>query len=274
VERYVIRGGQRGCERLRLLARERWPDTSALFGRAGLSPGLRCIDVGCGGGEVSFEIARLVGPDGSVTGIDMDETKISLARQAAAERGVANVGFVVLNVNDWHEASAYDIVYSRFLLHHLSRPVELLRRMRAAVRPGGAILVEDADFDGWFCHPPNEGFDFFLRAYREVIARWGGDHAIGRKLPAYFAAAGVPDPNVNLVQPLYRAGEGKTLALSTLDATADAIIAEGVASDGEVQAALASLAQFTHDAGTLIGGPRIFQLWSRRGAGLAGCLPP
>jgi ubiquinone/menaquinone biosynthesis C-methylase UbiE len=264
VERYVIRGGQQGYERLQLLARERWPDTSALFGRAGVGPGARCIDLGCGGGEVTFEIARLVGPDGRVTGVDMDEIKISLARQAAVERGVTNAELRVLNVNDWHEASAYDVVYCRTLLHHLSRPVELLRRMWAAVRPGGAILVEDADFDGWFCHPPNEGFDFFVRAYSQVIARCGGDHATGRKLHAYFAEAGIPDPEVTLVQRLHLTDGGKMLALSTLDATADAILAEGVATEDEVTAAMASLAQFTGDAGTLIGGPRIFQLWSRR----------
>jgi hypothetical protein len=49
VERYVIRGGKKGYERLLLLARDRWPDTAALFERAGLSPGMRCIDLGCGG---------------------------------------------------------------------------------------------------------------------------------------------------------------------------------------------------------------------------------
>jgi ubiquinone/menaquinone biosynthesis C-methylase UbiE len=264
VERYVIRGGQQGYERLLLLARERWSDTSALFERVGLGPGARCIDLGCGGGEVSFEIARLVGPDGRVTGVDMDEVKLSLARQAAVERGLANVEFRRLNVNDWSEASAYDVVYCRTLLHHLSHPTELLRRMWAAVRPGGAIVVEDADFDGWFCHPANEGFDFFLRAYSQVIARCGGDHAVGRKLYAYFLKAGIPDPDVHLVQRIHLADEGKTLALSTLEATADAILAEGVATVDEVTAAVASLAQFTSDAGTLIGGPRIFQLWSRR----------
>ena len=55
----MIRGGQQGYERLQLLARERWPDTLALFERVGLGQGARCIDLGCGGGEVSFEIARL-----------------------------------------------------------------------------------------------------------------------------------------------------------------------------------------------------------------------
>jgi cyclopropane fatty-acyl-phospholipid synthase-like methyltransferase len=60
VERYVIRGGKPGYERLQILARERWPDTAALFDRVGLAPGMDVVDLGCGGGEVTFEIARLV----------------------------------------------------------------------------------------------------------------------------------------------------------------------------------------------------------------------
>ncbi|GEM_PF-3302729 len=93
VERYLIRGGEGGCERLALLARTRWPDTAALLARAGLSPGMRCIDLGCGGGHVTLEIARLVAPEGSVAGVDMDEIKLDLARRAAAEGGLGNVEF-------------------------------------------------------------------------------------------------------------------------------------------------------------------------------------
>jgi 2-polyprenyl-3-methyl-5-hydroxy-6-metoxy-1,4-benzoquinol methylase len=146
VERYVIRGGEGGYERLALLARTRWADTAALLARAGLSPGMRCIDLGCGGGHVTLEIARLVGPEGSVVGVDMDEVKLDLARQAAAEGGLANVEFRQLKVRDWDEPGSYDAVYSRFLLQHLAEPVELLGRMWAAVRPRGALIVEEADF--------------------------------------------------------------------------------------------------------------------------------
>ena len=262
--RYVIRGGREGYDRLLLLARASWPDTAALFSRAGIGPGMKCVDLGCGGGEVAFELARLVAPGGSVTGVDMDEVKLGLARKAAVERAVSNVEFVAANVNDWDEPGAYDVVYARFLLQHLSEPVDLLRRMWAAVRSGGLMMVEDPDFDGWCCHPPNEGFDFFVRAYAEVIRRRGGDHASGRKLYRYFLDAGIPAPQVALVQSVAISGETKELAWSTLEATSEAILAEGVATPGELAAALASLRQFTDDDTTLIARPRVFQLWAAR----------
>jgi len=264
VERYVIRGGREGYDRLLLLARDRRPDTAALLQRAGAGPGMRCADLGCGGGEVTLELAALVGASGSATGVDMDGLKLDLARAAAARRGIANAEFVELNVNEWNETAAYDLVFSRFVLQHLRHPVDMLQRMWAAVRPGGVIVVEDADFDGWCCHPFNDGFEFFLRTYGQVLARSGGDHTFGRKLYAGFIEAGIPAPDVRLVQPVYREGDAKWLPWTTLDASGDAIVAEGVASAEEVQTALASLSAFTEDASTLISGPRIFQAWARR----------
>jgi ubiquinone/menaquinone biosynthesis C-methylase UbiE len=264
VGRYVIRGGREGYDRLLLLARESWPATAALFSRAGIGAGMKCVDLGCGGGAVTFELARLVAPGGFVTGVDMDEVKLALARKAAVDRGVSNVEFLAGNVNDWGEPDAYDVVYARFLLQHLSEPVNLLRRMWAAVRPGGRVIVEDPDIDGWCCHPPNEGFDFFVGAYAEVIRRRGGDHASGRKLYRYFLDAGIPVPQLALVQSVSVSGESKELAWSTLDATSEAILAEGVATSGQLAAALASLRQFTDDQTTLIARPRVFQLWSAR----------
>ncbi|HEY6319802.1 MAG TPA: class I SAM-dependent methyltransferase [Acidimicrobiia bacterium] len=263
-EQYVIRGGRQGYDRLRLLARDRWPDTAALLARAGVGAGMRCVDLGCGGGEVTLELAHLVGPEGSATGVDMDPVKLDLAHQEAQQRAIDNVEFRMVDVNGWDEPAAYDVVYTRFLLQHLSHPVELLARMWAAVRPGGVLLVEDTDFDGWVCHPPNGGFDFFVRSYAEVLRRRGGDHRAGLRMAEHFLACGIAPPEVRLVQPAHLDGDEKTLAWSTLDATRDAIVAEHVASAGEVDAALADLAAFTADPTTLVSGPRIFQVWTRR----------
>ncbi len=265
-EQYVIRGGQLGYERLTVLARSWQPTTSALFDRVQLGPGMRCLDLGCGSGDVTFEMAERVGPDGSVTGVDMDMVKLGLARRAAATQGLLNVEFRQMNVYEFAESDAYDLVYARFVLQHLSRPVDVLRAMWAAVRVGGVLVVEDADFEGSFCDPPHNGFAFWVEAYQRVLERHGGDPLMGRKLHRYFTDAGIPEPSVGVVQNVHRTGEAKMLPHSTVEATAEAIVAEGVATAEQVREALEGLAEFGADTQSLCGSPRVFQVWTRRAA--------
>ena len=199
-----------------------------------------------------------------MTGIDADEGVLDLARADAARRGLTCVAFRVADVFDAGDSSVFDVVYSRLLLHHVGRPVELLQRMWAAVAPGGTIIVQDADFDGLFCDPPNEGFEFYRRMYPRVVAQRGGDATAGRKLHRYFAEAGIPTPQMTVVQRAHVDGEAKSLAIWTLEATSEACRAEGLASAHEIAAAVDSLAAFTAQRDTLISQPRLFQLWSRR----------
>ena len=192
MEKYAITGGHRGYQRLRVLAAARRASTLEFFQLAGLRPGMRCADLGCGSGDVTFEMAALAGPSGSAVGIDMDQEKLGLAREAARERGLVNVAFEAGDVNQWQDAGEYDFVYSRFLLQHLARPVDLLRRMWDALRRDGVLAVEDADLEGVFCDPDNAGFSFYRRMYAEVIARNGGDPGCARRLVRYFREMGSP----------------------------------------------------------------------------------
>ncbi len=129
---------------------------------------------------------------------------------------------------------------------------------------GGAIAVEDADFDGLFCDPANGGFDFYARMYTRVCALNGGDPSAGRKLYRYFAEIGIPGPELRLVQSLGAAGDTKALCLSTLEASADAIISAGLATADEVAAAAADLSAFIDAEDTIVGDPRTFQIWARK----------
>jgi trans-aconitate methyltransferase len=132
---YVLRGGKPGYDRLLLLARDRWADTRALLERAGIGAGMRCLDLGCGGGEVTMAIAAMVAPRGTVVGVDTDEVKLALARNEAAARRLGNVEFTALDVRDWDEPGGYDAVHARFLLHHLSQPDALHAHLRATGLP-------------------------------------------------------------------------------------------------------------------------------------------
>lgn len=263
-ERYVLRGGKEGYDRLLILAQDRWPDTLALLQRAGAVPGMHCADIGCGGGEVSLHLAKLVSPGGRVTGFDMDGVKLDLARQEAQKRGIGNVEFHEINANDWNEVNAYDVVFSRFLLQHLSHPVDLIRRMWAGVRPGGLLIVEDADFGGLFCDPPNASFDFYARIYTETLRRHGGDPSFARSLHRRFLELGIPDAKSHIVQGARCEGPAKHLPSLTLEYISEAVLEAGLATGPELSAALADLANFENDPKTTVSSPRIFQIWSRR----------
>jgi ubiquinone/menaquinone biosynthesis C-methylase UbiE len=264
VARYVIRGGREGYDRLQLLAGALGPATEAVLDSVGVHAGMRCLDLGCGAGHVSFSLAARVGPTGQVVGIDMDEVKLALVRERAAKEGIANLELRAADVTVWDEPDGYDLVFARTLLQHLSDPLDLLRRMWRAVRSGGALVVEDADFAGSFCDPANHGFDLQLRLYREVLRRRGGDPELGRRLHRLFAEAGIPGAVVRITQRADSEGALKRLTLSTLEATREAILAEGLATADEVERALADLGAATDDPRTLIGLPRTFQVWARR----------
>jgi ubiquinone/menaquinone biosynthesis C-methylase UbiE len=264
VEQYVIRGGQAGVDRLAVLARVWQPLTASFLDRAGVGPGLHCLDLGCGGGDVTLDLARRVGPTGSVTGVDMDPVKLDLAREKAEREGLRNVEFRAMNVYDWAEPDGYDLVFSRLLLQHLSRPLDVLRAMWEAVREGGVLAVEDGDFDGQFCYPPHAGFEFWVTAYPTVLTRHGGDPLTGRKLYDYFTRTGIPAPQLEVVQRIETEGEGRSLPLLTIEATASAIIDEGVATAAQVEVALGQLRELVDDTSTIIALPRHFQAWSRR----------
>ena len=138
---YVIRGGMAGRERLRVIARVMSPTTEDLFDRVGVEPTARCLDVGCGGGDVTVALARRA-HDGAAVGVDVDETKIDLARAEAADAGVENVEFRLQDVMDPAPGrELFDVVYGRFLLTHLPDPAAALANMRERLVPGGVLVV-------------------------------------------------------------------------------------------------------------------------------------
>ncbi len=136
--------------------------------------------------------------------------------------------------------------------------------MLRAVRPGGVAVVEDIDFGGSFCHPQCAGFDAYVQLYRAAAARQRTDADIGPKLYGMLLDAGWSNVKLNVVQPAFAWGEGKQIALLTLINIADSVLDEKLVSKPELQSAIDDLSRFTDDPRTLIGLPRVFQLWARR----------
>jgi 2-polyprenyl-3-methyl-5-hydroxy-6-metoxy-1,4-benzoquinol methylase len=174
---YVVRGGLEGRERLRVLARVMAPTTSALLDRIGVAADARCLDVGCGGGDVTVELARRC-PDGSVLGIDVDETKLARARADARP----NVAFRHADVTRLPpDGERFDVVYVRFVLTHLTEPDVVAADLAKRLVPGGVMVVEDIDFTGHFCHPECPAFRRYVAWYTRAVRGRGADPEIGSR---------------------------------------------------------------------------------------------
>lgn len=263
---YVIDGGQAGKDRLSLLGRVLQPTTARLFDQVGVREGMRVLDLGCGGGNVTLDLARRVGGSGQAIGLDVDATILALARDDAAAAGLRNVAFRVCDARHLDAPPIYDLVYARCLLSHLAAPQQTLARMMDAARPGGVIVVEDIDLSGSFCYPACAAYQRQLDLYTSVVQHNGGDPCIGQKLAGMLLDAGLTEVGVQVFQPVYREGAGKRMVQVTLERTASAITAAGFAGAAEIAATIAELAAFTARSDTILSLPRFFQVWGVRGA--------
>jgi len=263
-EDYVLRGGRAGAERLRLLNRVKWPTTEPLLEAAGLRAGMSCLDVGCGGGDVTLKMAALVGTEGHVVGVDRDQSVLQLARQESEEQGLP-VTFRRLEAEELAEESAYDLVFARYLLSHLPRPQRAVEAMVRAARPGGRLVLEDVFFPGHICYPSNAAFDRFVELYQAVAReKEGGDAAIGVRLLGMALEAGLVDVRVGLVVPTFREGEGKWVTRVTMEHIRGAVVGAGLASDSEVDQVVSELGRFADDDRTLMSIAPTFQVWGRK----------
>jgi len=263
-DHYVIRGGVEGRERLRILARVMRPTTLSLFDRGGIDMGMVCLDLGCGGGDVSLDLAGRVGPGGKVVGWDIDETKLGLARREAEEKGLGNLDFQLADIGHSESEREFDAVYARFLLTHLKDPAGALARMRRLLRPGGIAIVEDIDFTGYFCHPYAASLWRFVELYTEAVRRRGGDANIGPRLPGLFLDVGFERVQMNVVQPAGLDGEVKLINPITMETIADCVLAEGLATRSEVDKVVAELYELARDSRTVVSLPRVVQAWGYR----------
>jgi 2-polyprenyl-3-methyl-5-hydroxy-6-metoxy-1,4-benzoquinol methylase len=270
-DRYILRGGLEGGERLRILGRAMYPTTAALFDRVGIVRGMSCLDVGCGSGAVTRELARRAGPAGRAVGIDIDRTVLELARCEAERDGAWAIEYHEADVLTAKLAPEYDAIYARFLLTHMADPAAAAARIAAGLRPGGVVIVEDIDFAGSFCHPSSAAYDRYTELYTQTARARAVDPNIGARLPQLLVAAGCKRVRVNVVQPAGMTPDGhegdvKLMTPLTLENIADSSIAEGLATRTEIDSVLDELYRLAFDRTTVLALPRIVQTWGYRDA--------
>lgn len=181
---YIL--GNQDCEITRLQTQAAFfePITKQTLLNAGLKKDMRCIDIGCGSGSVTRLMADMVGDNGYVVGVDIDNRYLQYCNRNISSR--QNIEFVHddicnsrLDINE-----RFDIVYSRFMFHHLSNRREAVRSMKRMTKKGGTVMIQDLDHapGSWLCYPENKFVETLREVYVALIKNGGGDPLVGRKL--------------------------------------------------------------------------------------------
>jgi 2-polyprenyl-3-methyl-5-hydroxy-6-metoxy-1,4-benzoquinol methylase len=165
--------------------------------RVALQPGMSCLDVGTGAGAVMRLMAERVGPEGQVTGIDIDG---ALGRKALAElraTGGAKFDLIGADVGTLEDVpgAPFDLTYCRMFLMHMPDPVTVLERMLQWTKPGGVVAAQELDFSSLVVEPLCPPMAEFNRLFEGVFRGHGRNLRAGRQLPAQFEAAGLGTPD-------------------------------------------------------------------------------
>ncbi len=160
-----------------------------------LTPEMRLLDVGCGPGSITLDLAGIVA---DVVGIDGADAAVERAKAEAEQRSVTNAEFRIADAYELpFEDASFDVVHAHQVLQHLADPVGALIEARRVVKPGGIVAARDADY-GTMVHDPHEPrLDRWLDLYYRVARHDGGEPDAGRRLAGWFAAAGFVDMEVS-----------------------------------------------------------------------------
>jgi ubiquinone/menaquinone biosynthesis C-methylase UbiE len=175
-----------------VLRSHRWrtAENSAAHLLPHLTAGQSVLDIGCGPGTITCDLADRVAP-GPVVGMDVADDVVAAAADEAARRGTTNVTFTTGDVYALDAADdTYDVVHAHQVLQHLTDPVAALRELRRVVTPDGVVAVRDSDYAAFTWAPADPRLDGWLALYHEVARGNDAEPDAGRHLKRWAQEAG------------------------------------------------------------------------------------
>jgi len=163
-----------------------------------IQPHMKILDVGCGPGTITADLAALV-PQGHVVGLEYEPGVLDQARVHAASRGLTNIEFAQGDVNALsYPDGTFDVVHAHQVLQHIGDPIRALREMRRVTKTGGIVAVRESDFSSMTCYPAMEGMEMWGKIYMRVARANGGEPDAGRRLHVWAHQAGFAWSNITV----------------------------------------------------------------------------
>jgi ubiquinone/menaquinone biosynthesis C-methylase UbiE len=174
------------------------PITRRYFKRAGVSPGMRVLDLGSGAGDTAILAAELVVPTGEVVGIDRSAAALDTARSRARDRSFRHVSFVEGEPGAMTFDRPFDALVGRYVLMFQPDPTAVLKDALKHLKPGGIVVFHEVDWKSVRTYPRVPLWEEASRWITDAAAESGADCRMGIKLHATYLAAGLPTPDIGL----------------------------------------------------------------------------
>lgn len=254
---YVLATGPNAVRRLHVLHDVYSPAGKRALLAAGLKPGMRVADFGCGVGVVTRMFAEMVGPTGSVVGIDVDGAQLKEAAKLCDQSGFRNTQFVEASAcQTGLPQNSFDFVYCRFLLLHLPDPGSCLREMRAVLRPGGILVVEDGDLASASSVPPS-AMNSFAELFGLLGPTRGVNYSLAKNLYHMVLSAGFANATLEIHQPAILRGETRHFLEWSVAEAGPALVRAGILTSAELEQRLTEMRKVVEDLNVVILAPRM-----------------
>lgn len=261
---YPLTTGPSAVRRLLALHDIYGPASRRMLLQAGLRPGMTVADFGCGIGAVTRMLSEIVGPSGSVTGVDANDLQLDQARIMCSQASCKNTSFVEADAGATGlPRRSFDLVHCRFLLLHLADPAACLREMHDVLKRGGLIVVEDGDLASATSVPPN-ALDAFALLFTLLGPTRGLDYSLANNLYHMVQAAGFSEPQIEIHQPAISSGEKRFFLKWSVEEAGPAFISAGLITPDQLERILAKMQAATEDPSVLILAPRMSVVWARK----------
>ena len=261
-DQYLLGDGRSDQDRLRVISEIHDGRTRELLRRAGLVSGHRFVEFGCGLGYVTRWAA---GQGANATGIDLNEDHVTVASELAHEAGLKNAQFRCANIYEPDlQPESVDVAYSRWLMVHLNRPVDAMRAIHAALKPGGVMVCEEADVSAVYVEPVSAAYSELRDVCLEGGRQRGVDYSCGRRVHLWAKEAGFEFIHVDAYHPHYVTGKHKGFWNWTLHAVALGMVKEGSLTAARVDELVAGMNEADASPNTLVAHCRMHQLIAKK----------
>ncbi len=228
---YAFDIGKEGAVGLGILDNIYNPTTKEFLSKAGLKPGMKVLDVGCGSGVMTSWIAQEVSEKGLVVGVENDINQLNAAKKRASDTGVKNTEFVLCSIYDLDQLDQeFDLVYCRFVLHHMQDPNRAIEKIFRVLKKEGIYAAEEGVVNYAFSYPKSSAWGDEESRLPPVWTDYpvgNRDPNIGIKMATKMRQAGFTVHDVKIIHPILSTKEEKKLLMLGIDEGKNYFLSQG-----------------------------------------------